>query len=408
MKAHPAFVPFRLRLTVLAASLFALGTPAFAQISPQITSFGPNGELTCIHLEPGSTATVEWTSSLEPGDWDDWGSTLVDASGAIQVTVPITGMRGFYRVRGVPMPSIVVTATSLGVTEAGSGNFGVRLGFRPAATSTVTIGSSDTSAATASPPSLTFTPANWNTLQTVTVSGVADEDLAGESAIITLSSPGVSNRTVGVTVVDDDTQGLVTSPSSLTIGEAGSGTSGVRLAFQPTGNVTVNLSSSDPTAATVSPPTLTFTPANYAVPQTITVSGVGDIDLISESATITASASGANSGTVSVTVVDDDVQDILLSVPGIAIGESGSGTCSIRLAFQPTGNVVVNVTSSDPTAATASPTALVFTAVNYATPQTITVSGVNDSDLLDESLTVSLASTGLTTRSLSVEVNDDD
>jgi hypothetical protein len=42
----------------------------------------------------------------------------------------------------------------------------------------------------------------------------------------------------------------------------------------PQSDVTVNLSSSNPAFATVSPATLTFTPANYQTPQTITVTGV--------------------------------------------------------------------------------------------------------------------------------------
>lgn len=44
----------------------------------------------------------------------------------------------------------------------------------------------------------------------------------------------------------------------------------------PTGDVTVALSSLDPSEGTVSPSTLTFTPGNALVPQTVTVTGVDD------------------------------------------------------------------------------------------------------------------------------------
>ena len=46
---------------------------------------------------------------------------------------------------------------------------------------------------------------------------------------------------------------------------------------QPTGgDLTIAVASSDPTAATVSPATFTFTPSNWNTPQTVTVIGVDD------------------------------------------------------------------------------------------------------------------------------------
>lgn len=44
----------------------------------------------------------------------------------------------------------------------------------------------------------------------------------------------------------------------------------------PTADVTIGLSSSDTTEGTVSPSSLTFTPTNWDVPQTVTVTGVND------------------------------------------------------------------------------------------------------------------------------------
>ena len=45
---------------------------------------------------------------------------------------------------------------------------------------------------------------------------------------------------------------------------------------QPTADVTIALSSSDTTEGTVVPASLTFTTANWNVPQTVTVTGVDD------------------------------------------------------------------------------------------------------------------------------------
>ena len=70
----------------------------------------------------------------------------------------------------------------------------------------------------------------------------------------------------------------MTPTSGLTTTEAGgTATFTVVLDSQPTANVTIALSSSDTTEATVSPASLTFTPANWNVAQTVTVTGVDDL-----------------------------------------------------------------------------------------------------------------------------------
>ena len=64
-----------------------------------ISSLSQNGVLVCTNLQPSTVASVEWASSLS-GPWQtNWAgldAVAVDASGKIQVSVPM-----FYRVRGV-------------------------------------------------------------------------------------------------------------------------------------------------------------------------------------------------------------------------------------------------------------------------------------------------------------------
>ena len=69
-----------------------------------------------------------------------------------------------------------MTPTSgLTTTEAGgTATFTVVLTAQPTADVTIALSSSDTTEGTVSPASLTFTGANWNTPQTVTVTGVDD------------------------------------------------------------------------------------------------------------------------------------------------------------------------------------------------------------------------------------------
>ena len=71
---------------------------------------------------------------------------------------------------------ITVTPTSgLVTTEAGgTATFTVVLTTQPTADVTIGLSSSDTTEGTVVPASLTFTTANWNVAQTVTVTGVDD------------------------------------------------------------------------------------------------------------------------------------------------------------------------------------------------------------------------------------------
>ncbi len=73
-------------------------------------------------------------------------------------------------------PGVSVSAISGDTTEAGGqATFSVVLQSQPSGTVTVALASSNTGEGTVSPDALVFTPANWNTPQTVTVTGVEDD-----------------------------------------------------------------------------------------------------------------------------------------------------------------------------------------------------------------------------------------
>ena len=57
---------------------------------------------------------------------------------------------------------------------------------------TIGLSSSDTTEGTVSPASLTFTPANWNAPQTVTVTGVNDAVDDGDIAYTIVTAPATS------------------------------------------------------------------------------------------------------------------------------------------------------------------------------------------------------------------------
>ena len=108
----------------------------------------------------------------------------------------------------------------------------------------------------------------------------------------------VADQSVAVTVTDPDTAGFTLSTASLAIGEGASDTFTAVLVAQPTTDVELTLTSDDPAAASATPSPVTFTSANWNTPQTITIAGVADDDLVDESVTITASVADANSDDV--------------------------------------------------------------------------------------------------------------
>lgn len=173
-------------------------------------------------------------------------------------------------------------------TEAGgSVTFTVRLTSEPLANVTVSVSSSDTTEGTASTGSLVFTSTNWNTVQTVTVTGVGDFVDDGDINYVLILGVAVSSDTgynglnpndLNLVNRDDDTAGITVSPpSGTTTTEAGGFvTFTIRLNSEPTATVEIPISSNDTTEGTVSASLLNFTAANWSTPQTITVRGVDD------------------------------------------------------------------------------------------------------------------------------------
>ena len=68
---------------------------------------------------------------------------------------------------------------------------------------------------------------------------------------------------------------------------------------------------------------------------------------------------------------------------------------------------MVSVSSGNASKATAAPSLLSFTTVNWNTYQTVTVNGVNDANTSNESVNIA-SSLGFTSRSVTVTVTDDD
>src|SRR5205814_562035 len=122
---------------------------------------------------------------------------------------------------------------------------------------------------------------------------------------------------VSVTNNDNDAVGYTVTPTAglVTTEAGGTATFTIRLNSQPTANVTIGLSSSDPAEGAVGPASLIFTAANWDSPQTVTVTGVDAFVVDGNNAytIVTAAAvstdpgyNGQNPPDVSVTNNDND------------------------------------------------------------------------------------------------------
>ena len=201
-------------------------------------------------------------------------------------------------------PSVIVSETALSVPEGGSATYTVRLGTQPTDDVTITVASlTGDDDLTASPDTLTFTNSNWSMQQTVTILAAEDDDGAPGVALFNHSAAsrpgtvydGLSTPSVRATENDNDSLGVIISPTTLSVPEGGSATYTVRLGTKPlfddvTDDVTVEatrdqrsdtdltVSSDTDTDMDTDSVTLAFTNSNWNTEQTVTVTAAEDAD----------------------------------------------------------------------------------------------------------------------------------
>ena len=237
---------------------------------------------------------------------------------------------------------------------------------------------------------------------TATVTARQDDVVdIGETVVVTASHDG---NTVGspatITITDDDTAGVRVSETALSVDEGRSATYTVRLNTQPTGQVTMAITGHAGTELTVSPDSLTFTSSNWSAMQTVRVTAAADDDGVADAVvTLVHDASGGDYGSVAdvnlpVTIVEDDAPGLVVSRAALTVREGETGTWTVALATEPTAPVTVAVTSAS-AEVTVSPSPLTFTAADWETAQTVTVTAEPDTDAAqDEAVPVTHDASG--------------
>ncbi|GIR37549.1 MAG: hypothetical protein CM15mP49_29340 [Actinomycetota bacterium] len=269
----------------------------------------------------------------------------------------------------------------------------------------LTITSSDTGEATVTS-SLTFTSANWDTAQVVTVTGVDDDLIDGTIAsTVTVSVndaasdnnfDAVADQTVTASTTDDDVAGFTIDQldGSIEVDESGdTDTFTVVLDAQPTSDVVITITSSDTGEATVTS-TLTFTLRT----------GTHRRSRPSPVWMMTSSMAHKLQPSLSQLMMQTQMmilmllltrpfpyQRLMMMLPdsrflklkdpqGLMNLETPTPSL-LCLMLNQISDVVITVTSSDTGEATVT-SSLTFTSANWDTAQVVTVTGVDD-DLVD-------------------------
>lgn len=184
---------------------------------------------------------------------------------------------------------------------------------------------------------------------------------------------------------------VIVSSTALNVTEGGASADyTVRLASAPgVGNtVTVALTGYSAEISVV-PTSLEFTNANWAVLQTVTVSATADFRVEeNENTTIVQTTTATNTGSpyhniatddVTVTVISEDNAGVVTSVENLNVTEGGSSVnYTIVLSASPDTGETVSIAINHTADLTVSPDTMNFTSANWNTPQTVTVTAVDD------------------------------
>jgi len=353
-------------------------------------------------------------------------------------------------------PGFVITPTSgLQTTEAGgTAQFTVALSTQPTANVTLPLASSDATEGTVSPTSLTFTSANWSQPQTVTVTGADDLLVDGNVDYTIITGPATSSdpayngmNAADVSVTNEDNDGQVLAF------DFGTATSPLATGYTRVANTTTyspvvgygwlsgTIRAADRTMTDALRRDLNYTTDGTFVLDVpigtydVTVT-MGDKSVARDQMGVYLEGALVDSVTLAVnvfvshahraTVVDGQLtvrfKDLggvelhsavnaievrrVAAQPGITLVPTsglltteagGTDQFLVVLAAAPTANVTIPLSSSDPSEGTCSPTSLTFTPSNWDQPQTVTVTGVDDS-LLDGDVAYTIA-TGAATSS---------
>ncbi len=217
---------------------------------------------------------------------------------------------------------------------------------------------------------------------------------------------------------------FISSAAQLTVSESGgAAVFSLRLNAAPDGDVVVDLAVSDATEAYCATSSLLFTPANWNIAQSVTITGVDDavadgnqtvqlILTLSGSTTDTSGYTDIDPTDIIVVNSDDDQPGVTVNPTALTVSENLNALpFTVVLNTEPDNTVVLDIVNPDASEVNVSHTSLTFTTGDWMNAQTVTVTGVDDA-LIDGAqvialpITVNGGSTLDTTGYLAVDPDD--
>jgi len=300
--------------------------------------------------------------------------------------------------QGLVTPDIstsIVSPATLKVNEKNINNtdntFTVVLNSKPLAIATVEMVVADSTEATTIPQRLHFTDRNWNVPKTVSVKGLSDNlfDKTINTQVSISVLTGNDVKTLPIEITDSEIQEVIVTgtTNSTIVGDEGSVTTQtirMKLKFEPTENMTYNIASNNG-LVTLDKSSVVYTPENWNVEQELVVTinkpddGVADGD-VSVEITLTNVENNTSIAPIKVIYVivrDDESLAATISYADNFFYEDGSIAIDVSLNAEPVNNVVLSVVPTQ-SSRVSSIVPLTFTTTDWATPQQITLSGVNN------------------------------
>ena len=391
-----------------------------------------SGDITCGEVPSGGlgpAASVNCTATYTVVQADMDAAKVVN-----EATATLAGVTSEVATATVPWAAAQVTPPTLSVAAVGgseqaeAAKFAVALSAASLQTVSVAYASTDGSAKAgsdyvAASGRLTLAPST--TSGTISVQ-VVDDNVVEGSENLTMTLTSASNATVADdgaaalgTITDNDQASYAVAAGAAAIAEDGGAaavtvsTGGVSFPALQEFTLTFGGTASKGTDYTVGAERLTLSVGQSSVATTVTARDDAR-DEANETVTVSALLGGSAVGSLqTITITDDDTRGVTVDPTELTVAEGGDKPYTVVLASQPTADVEVSVTVPGATDVSASPAALTFTASDWETAQTVTVSAGQDGDTADDTATVAHAVSGgdygsVTAASVTVTVDDDD
>ena len=409
----PFGTPYLVKISILAEiNQIAVGETTLIQVWAEFSNFSGSD------VTSSSTLTVS-DNSLASINSSGLFTPLI--AGSVEITARYSGQvatRSITITGGGASPGLTVDPTTgLETGEDGStAQFTVVLNTQPSSNVIVPLSSDNENEGTVFPVQLIFTNANWDTTQTVTVTGQDDVAQDGDVAYsITVGPTEFSSDYLGfteiveITNLDNDSSGpiIVTPPAFPGLYEQNENSIeiDVTLASNPSDDVSITFTSSDPSegllytyddGTLLTSVTITITPALWSIGKTVLVQAVDDVDLdgdveftveIAPSVSLDAAFNDVDPADLTFTNYDNEFAgagSVTVTPTSISTGESGAnGTFTVVLDTVPAANVTITAQIEDSTEGDivgfGHSRVLTFTTLNWDTAQTVEINGKNDS-----------------------------